>query len=73
MAIWFIIGMFAGERIGVTTMCGLQINRIKDKKSPDFHLNEVGIRSFLIYKNKYRAVFGLFEVKKHYLRIKVFD
>ncbi|MFQ7078485.1 MAG: DUF3789 domain-containing protein [Christensenellaceae bacterium] len=33
MAIWFIIGMFAGERIGVTTMCGLQINRIKDKKT----------------------------------------
>ena len=33
MAIWFIIGMFVGERIGVTTMCGLQINRIKDKKT----------------------------------------
>ena len=31
-AIGFIVGRFAGERIGVTTMCGLRINRIKDKE-----------------------------------------
>ncbi len=31
-AIGFIVGRFAGGRIGVTTMCGLRINRIKDKE-----------------------------------------
>lgn len=34
-AIWFIIGMFAGGIIGVTTMCCVQINRIKDNETKE--------------------------------------